>query len=562
MRIGNYEIEEDLFQSGPSTFLRARNSILGHPVLVRRLTVDPERAEDVRATFFREMRHAAALMHPRIQRPLDVIDAEGYLWSVHEFRTGTPSDRRVREGGPFSVAEAARMGSELSDALSHLHSRGFVHGKVSPRWVLVDEHGVQVVNLVKSADLAAGVWPLRPAVLGLSPFSAAEEFAGARPTAETDVHGLAGSVVFWLTGAYPRGGTTEEEALERARGVAPVIDFREARHDLPPILADALDAALQPDPRKRHGSAASLGTLLVEIHRRLAAEVPSGFETGVHLLPTGALESLEILGRHGSGAFGVVFRARSRTGRTLYAVKALKPEHRHDAEARERFLREARAIQGIDHPNVVRIRGIGEENGTPYAVMEFVPGPDLGTILLREGTLPALRAARIGAGVARGLEAIHREGIVHRDLKPHNILIAPGDRPVIADFGVARSLAASRLTMTGHLVGTPAYMAPEQFEESPTTSAVDLYALGAILFELLTGDTPFPAKDTISTIRAIREKPAPSLPGDLPTALGAIVERLLRKDPAQRYARAGALADDLEAVTARLEAEHVPDVPA
>ena len=161
---------------------------------------------------------------------------------------------------------------------------------------------------------------------------------------------------------------------------------------------------------------------------------------------------------------------------------------------------------------------------------------------------------------ARGLEAIHGEGIVHRDLKPHNILIAPGDRPVIADFGVARSLAAARLTMTGHLVGTPAYMAPEQFEEEPTSFAVDLYALGAILYELLTGHTPFPSKDTISTIRAIREDPAPPLPDELPAAMADIVGRLLRKDPAERYAHASDLAADLEALTARLEAERVPDV--
>jgi serine/threonine protein kinase len=560
MRLGNYEIEEQLFRSGPSTFFRARNAILGNPVIVRRLDVDPARATEVRETFFLEMRHAASLMHPKIQRALDVMELDGYLWSVHEFRTATQTDQRVRENGPFTVPEAARMGSEVSDALSHLHARGFVHGKISPRWVVADEQGVQVINLVKSAELAAGHWPLRPVVLGLSPFSAPEEFAGARPTAESDVHAFAGTFLYWLTGAYPRGGATEEEALERARQGAPAVDPRASRSDVPDALADALAAALEPDPSRRHGSAASLGTLLAEIHRRLAAEVPSGFESGVRLKPAGCEESLEILGRHGSGAFGVVFRAKSSAGRSLYAVKALKPEHRNDTEARERFLREARAIQDIEHPNVVKIRGVGEENGTPYCVMEFIPGPDLGTILLREGMLPPARAARLGAGIARGLEAIHQEGIVHRDLKPHNILVAPGDRPVIADFGVARSLAAPRLTMTGHLVGTPAYMAPEQFDDHPTTVAVDLYALGAILYELLTGNPPFPGKDAMTTIRAIRDTPAPRLPPEMPDAFAVIVERLLRKEPSQRYARAGVLASDLEALSGRLGSERAPDL--
>jgi serine/threonine protein kinase len=465
----------------------------------------------------------------------------------------------VRDGTTLSVPEAARIGSQVSDALAHMHARGFVHGKVAPRWITVDDRGdCQIVNLVKSADLAAGIWPLRAPVVGLSPFSAPEEFAGQRPTRETDLYGLAATIVFWLTSRFPRGGTTDEEALERARAAAPIVDVRTMRPDVPFVLADALDAALEADPRKRHGSAASLGTLLIETHRRLAAEIPSGFETGVHLLPTGSLESVQLLGRHGSGAYGVVFRARSRSGGSAYAVKALKPEHRHDEEARERFLREARAIQHIDHPNVVRIRGVGEEGGTPYAVMDFVPGPDLGTILIREGTLPPARAARLGAGIARGLEAIHREGIVHRDLKPHNILVAPGDRPVIADFGVARSAQSARLTMTGSFVGTPAYMAPEQFEDVPATPAVDLYALGAILHELLAGQPPFSAKDTISTIRAIREQPAPRLPADMPDLLAQIVHRLLEKDPAQRYARAAALALDLEALAGRLESREEP----
>jgi serine/threonine protein kinase len=426
---------------------------------------------------------------------------------------------------------------------------------VSPRWVVLDERrDAMLINLVKSADLAAGVWPLRGPVLGLSPFTAPEEFSGQRPTAESDLYGLAATILFWLTDRFPRGGTTEEEALERAREGAPAVDLRTERPDVPAVLADAIDAALEPDALKRHGSAASLGSLLLEIHRRLAADVPSGFETGVHLLPSGAMQSVEILSRHGSGAFGVVFRARERARNSIVAIKALKPEHRTDSEARERFLREARALQGIDHPHVVKIRGIGEQGGTPFVVMDFVSGPDLGTLLLKEGTVPPARAARLAAGIARGLEAIHREGIIHRDLKPHNILVAPGDRAVIADFGVARHAgAAARLTMTGHFVGTPAYMAPEQFEDVPSTPLVDLYSLGAILYEMLAGQTPFPVKDTLSTIRAIREDTPRPLPDDLPDALASIAMRLLQKDPAQRYPRASDLAADLEAFAARLE---------
>ena len=561
LRVGNYELEEELLTAGPSTFFRARNVILGSPVSVRRLTIDPTRADDVRATFFREMRHAAALQHPTCWRPIDVLDADGYLWSVQDARRGTMTEDRVRELGPMTLADAARYGGELADALSYLHARGFVHGRVSPRWTLVDEQGAQLISFTKSADLAAGIWPLRDAVNGLTAFSSPEELAGARTTSASDLYALAGTLVFWLTGAYPRGGATPQDAFVRAKAGAPLVDFRALRPDLPSVLATALDHALAADPEQRHGSVASLGQLLVETYRRLAAEVPSGFETGVFLRPTGGMEPVQILGRHGSGAFGVVFRAKARDRDTVYAVKALKPEHRHDTDARERFLREAQALQAIDHPNVVRIRAVGEEAGTPYAVMDFVAGPDLATLLLREGAMPPCRAMRIAAGVARGLEAIHLEGIVHRDLKPHNILVAPDDRPVIADFGVARSMSATRMTMTGRFVGTPAYMAPEQFDDEAPTFTVDLYALGAILHEMLSGAAPFAGRDAISTIRAIREQPPPRLPDDVPESVREVVGRLLRKDPSERYPTATAVRGVIEALQCRLEAERVPEVP-
>lgn len=548
MSLSRYTIEEELFTVGPSTFYRARSAVLGNTLLLRRLAIDPTRAENVRETFFREMRHTAMLQHPRIQTPHDVFEEDGFLWSVGDWVEIRPTSELVESGGPMPLAEAARLGSQICDALAMMHERDLLHGKITPRVVLLDAtHDAMLINFVKSADLAAGIWPLRPAVLGLSPFTAPEEFSGAKPTPKSDLYAMAGTLVYWLTGHVPRGGDDAEAQLERARDGAPLLDLETAAPALPTTLREALLLALEVDPEARRGSVSALGALLAEIHLQHVAEIPSGFTKGEFLAPHGETQNVEILARHGAGAFGVVLRARESETQRVLAVKALKPQHRDDTEARERFLREARALQKIHHDNVVRIVGVGERDGTPYAVMEFIEGPDLATFLLREGTPSPARVAKIGARIAEGLAAIHAESIIHRDLKPHNILLASEDRPVIADFGVARSETTARMTQTGHLVGTPAYMAPEQFLGGSASPAVDMFALGTILYEMLSGKPPFTATDTLQLIRKIRTCDPEPLPDTLDEGLKDIVQHLLEKDPEDRLSDAGKAAAALHA---------------
>src|SRR5262245_11427289 len=397
-RVGSYELIESFLTSGPSTFYRAKNLILGNPVIVRRLTLDPASPDDAREPFFREMRHAASLDHRAISRPSDVLEQDGYLWSVHSPRMTAPSTQRVESSGPLSLAEAARAGADVADALAHLHSKGFVYGRVAPAWISLDEQGASLFAFTKSADLAGGIWPLREKVAAWSPFTAPEELAGGRPNADGDLYGLAGTLFWWLTRRYPAGGADATEAMARVRAGAPRESLRTARRDVPEPLAAAIDAALEPDPAARRGNVAALGTLLDETYHRELAETPSGFSVGAILRPGPCPQGVAIEGRHGSGAFGVVFRARAVGEGTPLAVKALKPEHRDDADARERFLREARALESIHHDNVVRMYAVGEERGTPYAIMDFVAGPDLATLLLREGALAPPRAIHLAIG--------------------------------------------------------------------------------------------------------------------------------------------------------------------
>ncbi|MFO0692662.1 MAG: serine/threonine-protein kinase [Polyangiales bacterium] len=254
----------------------------------------------------------------------------------------------------------------------------------------------------------------------------------------------------------------------------------------------------------------------------------------------------------GTGGFGVVYEAEDTGAGGMVAVKFL---HGHLADVREavsRFRREAAAIQAIRHPHVVEVRDSGTTaDGTMYLVMEKLAGTELSGVLAASGPLPIGRAARIASEVADALAAVHAAGIVHRDLKPDNIFLAAGvdgrEHVKLLDFGVAKMIGedgdkASVATQTGAAIGTLAYMAPEQAQGKKGIDArVDLYALGVILFRMLTGQLPFDAPSLPMLVLKICTEPPPPLEelrADVPPELGSLYAAMLAKDPAQRIASA------------------------
>jgi predicted Ser/Thr protein kinase len=237
----------------------------------------------------------------------------------------------------------------------------------------------------------------------------------------------------------------------------------------------------------------------------------------------------------GEGAMGIVYRAHDRELGRRVAIKMMK-----DAAPTERFRREARAAAGIAHPNVVAVHDAGESGGRPWLVMELVEGRPMSALMREEQG----KLVRILERAARGVAAAHAQGIVHRDVKPSNILVGSGDQPKVADFGLAHWADGSAgLTKTGSAIGTPLYMAPEQVLAGAITTRTDVYALGAILYEILMGRPPHEARNLVDLhARIANDEPMPP-PG--PPPLRAVCLKALEKDPARRYETAGAFADDL-----------------
>ena len=243
----------------------------------------------------------------------------------------------------------------------------------------------------------------------------------------------------------------------------------------------------------------------------------------------------------GEGAMAKVLLAHdAELGREV-AVKLLDEGLAADPSFRARFAREARVAAGLSHPNVVTVFDVGEADGRPFIVMELVPGRTLEERLRRDGALPADDVLAIARQVCAGLEHAHANGLVHRDLKPGNLIERDDGTIKIADFGIARAVEGTELTEAGTVVGTAAYLAPEQAEAGTVTPATDLFALGVVLYELLTGRQPWKV-ESLAQLAGRRELTPPELPADTPPGLRAAIERSLRPDPEDRPSSAAEFA--------------------
>ncbi|MGN6203234.1 MAG: protein kinase domain-containing protein [Solirubrobacterales bacterium] len=258
--------------------------------------------------------------------------------------------------------------------------------------------------------------------------------------------------------------------------------------------------------------------------------------------------------RLGTGGMSSVYKATDRILERTVAVKILA-EHLHDDERFvARFKREALAVAKLIHPNIVQVYDTGIDQGRHYIVMEYVEGRSGAQILQRQGPVDPEIAAEIGIQACAGLDYAHRRGIIHRDVKPGNLMIVGG--PVgggemivkLTDFGIARAIEQTRITQVGSVVGTAAYLAPEQVRGEEATPATDVYALGVVLYQFLTGRLPYEGSSLAElAVRQQNEKPLPpsTYDSDIPEPLGAAVLRALEGDPNRRYASAEELATGL-----------------
>src|SRR4051794_131101 len=275
-------------------------------------------------------------------------------------------------------------------------------------------------------------------------------------------------------------------------------------------------------------------------------------------IPTDALidNRYKVLTRLGSGGMADVYCAEDQQLGRKVALKLLHRRFAEDHEFLERFRREASSAAGLQHPNVVGVFDRGEWDGTSYIAMEYLEGRTLKAVITDEAPVDPIRSIDLVVQVLRAARFAHKRGIIHRDLKPHNVIVDPDGRAKVTDFGIARA-GASDMTQTGSIMGTAQYLSPEQAQGLAVDERSDLYSVGVVLYELLTGRVPFEGDSAVSiALKQVAESPTPprALNPAVPPELEAVVLRALAKDPAQRFQDADEFITALDRVRGHLAA--------
>jgi serine/threonine protein kinase len=259
------------------------------------------------------------------------------------------------------------------------------------------------------------------------------------------------------------------------------------------------------------------------------------------------LGQYQIVQELGRGGMAVVYKAHQPALQRHVAIKVLPPQMGTDPGFVKRFQQEAVAAARLKHPHIVTIYDVGITDGVNYIVMEFIEGRPLSAVIRQSGAMPPERVAHIIGQVASALDYAHQQGFVHRDIKPSNVMLGAGDHATLTDFGIAKAMSGARLTQTGAIIGTPEYMSPEQVRGLAVDRRADIYSLGVVAYEMLSGQVPF-SGDTASVLyKQANELPPPirARVMNVPAHVANAVDRALAKDPDQRFATAGAFAQSL-----------------
>lgn len=563
----------------------ARHGVLDRDMALKILKSQYANDKQFVERFRREARSAASLSHPNIATVYDagegVFGGERVSYLAMEYVPGgTLKDMIVGQRGPLPVAAALGLALQVARALEAAHGRGVIHRDVKPQNILLTEEGAAKVVDFGIAKAAASSTTITRAggIVGTPHYISSEQVMGEPASPGSDLYSLGVVLYEMLTGELPYDADTPiGVVMKHVHGE--LRPPREANADVPEGLNAVCVRLLAKDPGERYGDAQELIGDLERVRQGgLPAFVSATQESeDPHVTPVihddpitvpspreetsedGREEALSPdEGRYrrlrslASGRLAEVYLARDRELGRDVALKVLHHQYAEDEEFVQRFRREAESASSLSHPNIVAVLDHGrEEDGSYYMSMEYVPGGTLEGCLREEGPLPLPEAVSLASQVARALQAAHERGIVHRDVKSQNVLLTEEGTAKVADFGIAKAAQETSITQEGAILGSAPYVSPEQALGRPVSPRSDLYSLGVVLYETLTGVQPFEADTPVGVIMGHVNgslRPPNEIRREIPDSLNAACVRLLAKDPEGRHPDARSLAEELEQV--------------
>jgi len=468
---------------------------------------------------------------------LDYGEQEGQAIIVQEYVEGQSLSEMLTDSDGLPENLVLDIAQQVGEYLRDLHQADLLHGSLSPDTILLSSKGTVQV---RDAGLAQGMNLNQLSADGkieASPFHAPESRSGGELTPATDFYALGATLFELLTG--------EKLELEPAD-----LWPGNKRQGLSPELDELVFKCLQVDPARRMQSAAELLNGIQETRRGSQAGAQDTILGMEDVLVGHTLGAYQLTERLGQGGMATVYKAYEPALDRYVAIKVLPQFFARDPNFMNRFRREAKAVAQLNHPSIMPIYSYGEEGDITYIAMQYVPG---GTLKQGRGQVyePA-EGIRLALPIVRALAYAHQRGIVHRDIKPSNVLLGENDWPVLADFGLAKMAEASQqLTGTGVGVGTPMYMSPEQGQGTNVDHRTDIYSMGIMLYEMLTGDVPFRADTPMAVVIKHMTAPLPmprEANPDIPEALERIILKATAKSADDRYQTAEEMITALERV--------------
>jgi serine/threonine protein kinase/class 3 adenylate cyclase len=592
MRLGDYRLLKQIGAGPDGIAYRARSENEQRTVEVHELGLarkNPQRWYWLLA----RLRIAATYTHPAVIRVLELATEHDPPYVVRQHAGERTLAEQIRERGALGEAEALPLAQLLAGAVSASHSLGLVHGRIQPSQVWLDENHRPKLDFT-GAEVHT---PRQDALIQTLDMScrAPEILEGSTPYRPADVYCLGALLACSLSGR-PWTETTRSAdgrtILETSPAIGALIreltvadpDDRPPAQEVVQRLAALLGQFEGTGEWQPHDTKADCGSSYLELGTIELSQPPSS-SPGPAQETVGRFRLLELLGEGGQGA---VYRAQDRADNSIVALKILRTDRAQRPEALKRFRKEARLLAESNNPYVVNLLEFSDEDNVPYLVLEFVAGKNLSDLISERKRLDEMTALEIMADVARALAGPHERGIVHRDVKPANILLpdstaapagclaetladsdearGPRSRVIdgvhsgtsirvkLSDFGLARHVIDTEsmaLTAAGALLGTPHYMAPEQWNGTTIDARTDVYAMGATLFHLLAGRPPFLGTTRDELLAQHCREPIPALGRFNPSVsegTSRVVEKAMAKRPEDRYPNAVVLLRDLEAL--------------